>query len=69
MTNKYFKVIIVFTFLMASEIVLAQGQSPSHRPPVPPRNPRATPIDAGIIGMLVLGAGYAIKKIRYSNNK
>ena len=69
MANKYFKVILLFTILMVSEMVMAQGQSPNHRPPVPPRNPNAVPIDSGIIGLLVLGVGYAVKKIRFPNDK
>jgi hypothetical protein len=69
MVNKYFKVIFLFTFLISVDMVVAQGQSPNHRPPVPPRNPHATPIDAGIIGLLVLGVGYAVKKIRFPNDK
>jgi len=60
MANKYFKAILVVAFILISDIVLAQG------PPPPP--PPKAPIDGGIIGLLVLGAGYAVKKI-YDNSE
>lgn len=60
MANKYFKVILCFAFIMASQIVVAQG------PPPPP--PPGLPIDGGILGLLALGVGYAVKKI-YDNAK
>lgn len=55
MANKYFKAILCFAFVMVSELVLAQG------PPPPP--PPILPIDGGILGLLALGIGYAVKKI------
>ena len=60
MANKYFKAILLFAFILVSDIVLAQG------PPPPP--PPIVPIDGGIIGLLALGLGYAIKKI-HNNSK
>lgn len=59
MANKYFKAILVVAFILISDIVLAQG---------PPPPPPPLPIDGGIIGLLVLGAGYAVKKI-YDNSE
>jgi hypothetical protein len=61
MANKYFKVILCFAFIMVSQIVVAQG------PPPPP--PPGLPIDGGILGLLALGVGYAIKKISDSSKK
>jgi hypothetical protein len=66
MTNKYLKVILFFAFVIITEIIFAQGQSPNHRPPVPPGR---VPIDGGIFGLLVLGVGYAIKKIHNQSKK
>ena len=60
MANKYFKAILslVLFFSFLSE---AMAQTP------PPPKP-SLPIDGGIIGLLILGAGYAVKKI-YDNSK
>ena len=63
MANKYFKAILVIAFILISDIVLAQTGG---GPPPPP--PPGAPIDGGIIGLLVLGAGYAVKKI-YNNSE
>ena len=52
MANKYFKAILLLAFILISDILLAQG------PPPPP--PPKAPIDGGIIGLLVLGVGYAV---------
>ena len=60
MANKYFKAILLFAFILISDIVLAQGPPP----PPPPR----VPIDGGVIGLLALGLGYAVKKI-YDKSK
>jgi hypothetical protein len=60
MANKYFKAILLFAFILISDMALAQG------PPPPP--PPVVPIDGGIIGLLALGIGYAVKKI-YDNSK
>jgi hypothetical protein len=59
MANKYFKVILVIAFILVTDIALAQG---------PPPPPPPLPIDGGIIGLLALGIGYAVKKI-YDNSK
>ena len=61
MANKYIKVLLTFTLLLVSNAGIAQG------PPPPP--PPLAPIDGGIIGLLILGAGYAIKKINDHNRK
>ena len=60
MANKYFKAILLFAFILVSDIALAQG------PPPPP--PPVVPIDGGIFGLLALGLGYAVKKI-YDKSK
>lgn len=66
MSKKYLKVILFFAFLIITEIIFAQGQSPNHRPPVPPGR---APIDGGIIGLFALAVGYAVKKIRDHSKK
>ncbi len=58
MANKYFK-LIIFLFLFIS----TTGYALQPTPP-PPENP----IDGGVIGLLALGIGYAVKKI-YDNSK
>ena len=59
MANKYFKAILLFAFILISDIALAQG---------PPPPPPPLPIDGGVIGLLALGLGYAVKKI-YDKSK
>ena len=59
MANKYFKAILLIAFILVSDIALAQG---------PPPPPPPLPIDGGVIGLLALGLGYAVKKI-YDNSK
>ena len=59
MANKYFKAIIAVAFILVSDIVLAQG---------PPPPPPGVPVDGGILGLILLGVGYAVKKI-YNNSK
>ena len=54
MANKYFKAILLFAFLLMSGVSFAQG---------PPPPPPPYPIDGGILGLLALGVGYAVKKI------
>ena len=60
MANKYFKATLLFAIILVSDMAVAQG------PPPPP--PPFVPIDGGIIGLLALGIGYAVKKI-YDNSK
>jgi hypothetical protein len=64
MAHKYFRAILTIVLLFSVTIVLAQGPPDPFpgRPPRPPGPP--TPIDGGILSMFLLGAGYAIKKIR-----
>jgi hypothetical protein len=60
MANKYFRAILALSALFATNITLAQG---------PPPPPPPLPIDGGIIGLLILGAGYAVKKIHDHSKK
>ena len=59
MANKYFRAFLFFAFLLVSSVAVAQG---------PPPPPPPFPIDGGILGLLALGVGYAIKKI-HDNSK
>jgi len=58
MANKYFKAILLVAFILFSDSVLGQFGG---GPPVPP--PPGGPIDGGVLGLLALGVGYAVKKI------
>ena len=60
MANKYTKAILFFALIFVSDLMLAQG------PPPPP--PPVLPIDGGIVGLMALGMGYAVKKI-YDKSK
>jgi hypothetical protein len=60
MANKYFKAIVAILAVFATNLSLAQG---------PPPPPPPLPIDGGIIGLLILGAGYAVKKIHDHSKK
>lgn len=60
MANKYYKAILFFALVMVSDWVLAQG---------PPPPPPPLPIDGGILGLLALGVGYAVKKIHDNSKK
>jgi hypothetical protein len=62
MANKYLRAILFFAFLFVSGVSFAQG-------PPPPPPPFETPIDGGILGLLALGVGYAVKKIYNNSNK
>ena len=59
MANKYFKAILLFAFILVSGVSFAQG------PPPPP----GLAIDGGILGLLALGIGYAVKKIHNNTKK
>ena len=61
MANKYIKASLTLVLLLVGSAGIAQG------PPPPP--PPVLPIDGGIIGLLILGAGYAIKKINDQTRK
>ena len=54
MANKYFKAILFLALILVTDVALAQG---------PPPPPPPVPIDGGILGLLALGLGFAIKKI------
>ena len=60
MANKYFKAILFLALALVSSSSFAQG------PPPPPPD---YPIDGGIIGLLLLGVGYAVKKIHDNSKK
>ena len=61
MANKYFKaILIVVLFFSFLTEVTAQ--------PTPPPPKPGLPIDGGVIGLLILGVGYAVKKI-YDNSE
>lgn len=60
MANKYFKAILVLALVLVSSTSFAQG---------PPPPPPPYPIDGGIIGLLLLGVGYAVKKIHDNSKK
>jgi len=55
MANKYLKVILITSLILNISELLAQ---------TPPPPPPASSIDGGIIGLIVIAIGYAIKKIR-----
>ena len=59
MANKYFRIVLFFAAFFIVGDIMAQ---------VPPPKPGDLPIDGGIAGLLVLGIGYAIKKI-HDNSK
>lgn len=60
MANKYFKAILFLALALVSSASFAQG---------PPPPPPPYPIDGGIIGLLLLGVGYAVKKIHDNSKK
>ncbi|MCA0933213.1 hypothetical protein LCM02_12180 [Lutimonas saemankumensis] len=60
MANKYFKAIFFLALLLVTSTSFAQGP-----PPPPPKYP----IDGGVIGLLLLGVGYAVKKIHENSKK
>ena len=61
MANKYFKTILIIV-LFFSFLGEATAQ------PTPPKPKPGVPIDGGIVGLLILGVGYAVKKI-YDNSE
>ena len=61
MANKYFKAIFFVAFILITTVALGQA------PPTPKPDP--LPIDGGILGLLVLGLGYAVKKIHDNSKK
>lgn len=60
MANKYFKAIFFLALVLVSSTSFAQG---------PPPPPPPYPIDGGILGLLLLGVGYAVKKIHDNSKK
>ena len=65
MANKYLRAFLTVVLLLVVTVAFAQQGPPDPFPGRPPRPPGPpTPIDGGVLGLLVLGAGYAIKKIR-----
>lgn len=59
MANKYFTAILLIVFILNDSFAQLPG------PPPPP----GVPIDGGILGLLALGVGYAVKKIYDNSNK
>ena len=57
MNYKSFRRFLFIVFVLVAGSVFAQG-------PPPPPPPTEVPIDGGIVGLLALAVGYAIKKIR-----
>jgi hypothetical protein len=55
MKYKYFKTFLFIVFVLIADIIFAQG---------PPPPPPPVPIDGGLMGLIVLAIGYAIKKIK-----
>jgi hypothetical protein len=56
MIKKYVTLILFVIFFTLTSNIYAQG-------PAPPPPPPDTPIDGGIGSLLLIGIGYAIKKI------
>ena len=63
MLKKYIAFVLLFTLVLISSDIVAQGP-PCGSPPCGPPPPPDTPIDGGIGILLVIGVGYALKKIR-----
>ncbi len=61
MANKYFKAILFFALFFTYNDMWSQT------PPPPVEEPLLS-IDGGILGLLALGVGYAVKKI-HDNSK
>lgn len=68
MLKKYIALILLMLFLFTGDLIAQPGNGnggpPCGTPPCGPPPPPDTPIDGGIGFLLVLGAGYAVKKIR-----
>ena len=60
MANKYFKALLLFALFMITDLASAQA---------PPPPPPGLAIDGGILGLLALGIGYAVKKIHNNTKK
>lgn len=70
MANKYLRLVLLLVLFLSVTVVFAQQGPPDPfpgRPPKPP--PPFTPIDGGVLGLLILGAGYAAKKIHDHSKK
>ncbi len=63
MLKKYITFVLLITLVLISSDIVAQGP-PCGSPPCGPPPPPDTPIDGGIGILLVIGVGYAVKKIR-----
>ena len=59
MANKYFKALLLLAFVCGTNASFAQG---------PPPPPPPLPIAGGILGLIALGVGFAVKKI-YDHQK
>ena len=70
MLKKYIKIILIVSLVAFSGDIFAHGGPggpPCGSPPCGPPPPPDTPIDGGIGYLLILGIGYAIKKIKFKN--
>jgi len=66
MLKKYIALILFVTLVLSSSDIFSQsrGGPPCGSPPCGPPPPPDTPIDGGLGILLVLGVGYAVKKIK-----
>ena len=65
------KLLLIILIILSPIFSMTQGQGNGNGPPpgvgnapCPPNCP-AIPIDSGISGLLILGAAYGIKRVRY----
>ncbi|MEE9348563.1 MAG: hypothetical protein V3U80_00790 [Flavobacteriaceae bacterium] len=59
MKKNTLKIILTLSLLIVAQVLFAQD-SPANRPPPPP----GVPIDGGLIALVAVGAGYALKKLK-----
>lgn len=62
MNKSFLKIIFVMVALFAANIIFAQTP-PSRTPPPPP----GIPLDGGILTLLAVAVGIAVKKIGFKN--
>lgn len=60
MNKNFLKIVLIAVFLIAVEFAFAQMPCPEDAPPPPP----GLPIDGGLLALLAIGFGYAVKKLR-----
>ena len=66
MLKKYIALVLFVTLVLFSSDIFSQqrGAPPCGSPPCGPPPPPDAPIDSGIGILLVLGVGYAVKKLK-----